>query len=469
MLKLDLNNLPKSTVFHFVGADGIGMSSIAEVLFKLGFVVQGSNESDGENIESLKKLGAKVFIGHKASNISGADFVVFSSAVPDDNVEIIEAENNNIPIIERAIMLQAIMETKKSIAVSGTHGKTTTTSFIGTLLDVAGLSPVIINGGIITNYSSNNIVGNGEWVVAEACEAFGNLKHFTADIAVITNIDAEHMEFYNTFENLKNYFREFIERVPSDGLVVMCVDHPVVVELKQEFEGRKNIITYGFNTDADISAKNISFESDGGYFDVVYKNAMEIKSLHIPLFGKHNISNALAAVAVAKFLNIDNDKIINALLQFNGVKHRFSPVDNINGIRIFDDYAHHPKEVETTILMAKSIVGSGRIFSIFQPHRYSRLTDLFNDFVDAFKMSDCVICMPVFGAGESDEGMKNHIDFYNALLDSGFKNVFKINDFPEVAEIILSNAKSGDIIISMGAGDIKNMIYDLPKIIESKK
>lgn len=469
MPKLDLKSLPKSFVFHFIGADGIGMSSIAEVLLKMGFVVQGSNEADGENLQHLSSLGAKIFIGHNAQNINGADAVVFSSAIPEDNVEMEEAKKQNLPIIERAEMLQYIMGMKKSIGISGTHGKTTTTSFVGTLLDVAGLNPTVVDGGIITNYSSSNLCGNGDWVVAETCEAFGNLKHFTADIAVITNIDAEHMEFYKTFENLKNYFREYIERIPDTGLAVMCADHPVVMELYNEFKDRKNIITYGFSKDADISAENIRFDIDGGYFDAVYKDGSRIENLHLPLFGKHNVLNSLVAIAVSKFLQIDEDKIRSAFSKFHGVKHRFSKVGNVNGIRIFDDYAHHPKEIETTLAMARDVVGNGKIMAIFQPHRYSRLSDLFDEFLKCFELADFVVCMPVFGAGESPDNMKNHIGFYENLLHQGKNGVFQISDFSEIVDIILSNLRSDDIIISFGAGDIKHMIYELPTLIESKK
>ena len=469
MPKVDLKNLPKSSVIHFIGADGIGMSSIAEVLLKMGFAVQGSNEIDGENLEHLKILGAKVFVGHNAQNLNNVDIVVFSSAVPETNVEMIEAKRLNLPIIERAEMLQSVMALKKSVGVSGTHGKTTTTSFVGTLLQESGLNPTVIDGGIITHYNSSNLAGDGDWVVAETCEAFGNLKHFTADIAVITNIDAEHMEFYHTFENLKNYFREYIERVPATGLAVLCADHKVVMELKEEFEGQKNIITYGFSPDADIRAEKIKFDIDGGYFDAIYKDGSRLENLHIPLFGRHNILNCLVALAVAKFLNISEDKVRNSLLKFEGVKHRFSKVGKVNGITIFDDYAHHPKEIETTLTMARDVVGNGKIMAIFQPHRYSRLTDLFNDFLNCFEKADFVVCMPVFAAGESSLNMKNHSDFYNSLKQIKKDNVYQISDFTEITDIVLSNLKPDDIIISFGAGDIKHMIYELPKMIESKK
>lgn len=465
MQNIDLKNLPHSTVFHFIGVDGIGMSSIAEVLFKLGFMVQGSNNVEGENMLSLQKLGAKVFVGHKAENIDGADFVVVSSAVPSDNVEIVEAKSKNLPIIERAEMLQAILSLKKSVAITGTHGKTTTTSFVGTMFDAIGLDATIIDGGIMNRYGSNNKVGSGDYIVAEVCEAFGNIKYHTADIAVITNVDAEHMEYYHTFDNLKNYFREFVARVPVDGLVIVCADHNVALELGQEVKSDKNVITYGFSETADVQAKNVRFDVDGSHFDVKFKDGSEIKNLLLPLFGKHNVSNALVAIAIAKYLNASEEKIRLGLAEFIGTKHRFSRVGEVNGFAIFDDYAHHPKEIETTLAMAREIAKDNKIFAIFQPHRYSRLTDLFEDFAKCFDKADYVICMPVYGAGESETGFKNHSDFYEKLQSVGFKNSFKINRFEEVKEIILSNAKSGDIIVSFGAGSIKNMIYDLPDLL----
>ena len=465
MQNINLKNLPNSTVFHFIGVDGIGMSSIAEVLFKLGFGVQGSNNVEGENMLSLQKLGAKVFVGHKAENINGADFIVVSSAVPSDNVEIIEAKSKNIPLIERAEMLQAILALKKSVAITGTHGKTTTTSFVGTMLDAIGLDATIIDGGIMNKYGSNNKVGNGDYIVAEVCEAFGNIKHHTSDIAVITNIDAEHMEYYHTFDNLKNYFREFIARVPNDGLVVVCADHNVALEIGKEVQNTKTVLTYGFDKDADVKAKNLSFDIYGSHFDVEFKDGTEIKNLLIPLFGKHNVSNALVAITIDKYLNADEEKIRSGLLEFTGTKHRFSKVGEVNGLTIFDDYAHHPKEIETTLTMAREIVKENKIFAIFQPHRYSRLTDLFEDFAKCFNKADYVICMPVYGAGESENGFKNHSDFYEKLQSCGFKNSFKINMFEEVKEIILSNAKRGDIIVSFGAGSIKHMIYELPSLL----
>ncbi|MBQ8660111.1 MAG: UDP-N-acetylmuramate--L-alanine ligase [Alphaproteobacteria bacterium] len=463
MLNIDLKELPRSKVFHFIGIDGIGMSSIAEVLFKTGFGVQGSNEVEGENMLALKNMGAKIFVGHNAKNIDGADYVVFSSAVPEHNVEMVEAKKRGLTIIERAEMLQYVFTLKKSIAVSGTHGKTTTTSFVGTMLDVAGMDATIIDGGIMNRYNSNAKVGNGDFIVAEACEAFGNIKHYTTDIAVITNIDAEHMEYYKTFDNLKNYFRNFISRVRS--LVVACADHPVALELAMEAKDKKTVLTYALDNKADVMAENITFDVNGAHFDIKFADGKVINDVSLPLFGRHNVLNTLASVAVAKYLGISDEKIKQAVSEFTGTKHRFTKVANVNGLTIFDDYGHHPKEIETTLAMARSIAKDKQIFAIFQPHRYSRLTDLFNDFLRCFKDADYVICMPVYAAGESDENMKNHCDFYETMQKIGGKKSFKINKFDEVSEIILSNAKSGAIIVSLGAGNIKHLIYTLPDLL----
>ena len=273
------------------------------------------------------------------------------------------------------------------------------------------------------------------------------------------------MEYYKTFDNLKNYFRNFITRIPSSGLVVACADHPVVLELATEAKDKKTVITYGIDNNADVMAENIRFGTDGTQFDVKFSDGNRIENIFLPLFGKHNVLNTLASVAVAKYLKISDDKIKSAISEFVGTKHRFTKVGTVNSLTIFDDYGHHPKEIETTLTMARGIAKDNKIFAIFQPHRYSRLTDLFTDFEKCFYNADYVICMPVYAAGESSENMKTHEDFYNEMVKISEKKVFKINKFDEITEIILSNAKSGDIIVSLGAGSIKNLIYTLPGLL----
>ena len=473
---VDLKILPKSTVFHFIGIDGIGMSSIARVLLNLGFSVQGSNDVDGENMRSLEKLGAKVFVGHQAKNVDGADIVVFSSAVPENNVEMLRAKELGLRIIERAKMLQVLFAGfNKSIAVCGTHGKTTTTAFVGTMLDIGGFDPTIIDGGIMNRYSSSARVGNGDIIVAEACEAFGNIQYYTTDVAVLTNVDAEHLEYYKTFDNVKKYFQDFLGRVTEEtGLIVACAEHPVALELAMEQVGKKNILTYGFadtveKVGADVMAENVVFGREGTTFDVRFKDGEKILGVHLPLFGRHNVLNALASISVAKFMGMKFEDIKTAVAGFIGTKHRFSHVADVNGVTIFDDYGHHPKEIEATLSMARAIAGAEhKVFAIFEPHRYSRLDALFGDFLKCFHDADFVICMPVFGAGESEVGYKNHTDFCDEMAKIGDKKIYKINKFDECAEIILSNAKVGDIIVSLGAGYVKSLIYKLPELIENK-
>ncbi|MDR1476671.1 MAG: UDP-N-acetylmuramate--L-alanine ligase [Rickettsiales bacterium] len=458
----------KAKLFHFVGIAGIGMSSIAEAMAKWGFRIQGSNDVMDDNIESLRELGIQVWIGHEGAHVEGADYVVFSSAVPEDNAELAEARRRGIPLIGRASMLNNVMATKKSISISGTHGKTTTTSFVGTMLDVAGMDPTIIDGGIMNRYHSHNRIGEGDWIVAEACEAFGNLKHLTSDIVVVTNIDPEHMEFYHTFDTLENYFREFIARIPEGGAFIGCADHPAVAKLAREFRGKKNVLTYG-TIEADITARGISTDLAGAHFDARLADGKIIDNLHIPLYGTHNVINSLAAIAVAQFFGIGDEHVRNALAQFVGTKHRFSRVGEARGATIFDDYAHHPQEIASTLAMAKSIAGKGRVLAIFQPHRYTRLSMLFDDFLKCFGDADHVIALPVYAAGEDGAGMKTHRDLANAMREAGLKNVHAIEDFAEAAPIISQSARAGDIIVSMGAGSIKKMIYDLPALLESAK
>ncbi len=467
MQSIDINNIPLSKVFHFIGIDGIGMSAIAGVLLNKGFKVQGSNDTEGDNLENLKRNGATIFIGHNKDNINNADYVIYSSAIPEDNPELKEAKTRNIPIIERAVMLANLLQTGISIAVTGTHGKTTTTSFIGTLLDIAKLSPTIINGGIINKYNSHYKVGNGKYIVAEACEAFGNISHYTADIGIITNIDPEHLEYYKTFDNLKKYFKEFINRIPTSGTLIACADNKTSLELANNTKN-KTVITYGIENNAMITAKNINFDETGSYFDIYKNNELYIKNAHIPLLGKHNILNTLAAVSVAIHLNINKDNITSALNEFYGNKHRFTKVTEVNNIKIYDDYAHHPNEIKSTLEMARLVAKENKILSIFQPHRYSRLSLLFNDFLNCFNETDYLVIMPVYGAGENKDNYKDSNDFFNEIKSKFQDKLFIINSFNEITPIIKENLKTNDLIISFGAGSIKHYIYELPKLLQEK-
>jgi len=454
-----LKNFDKSKTVHFIGIGGIGMSSIAEAMAKWDYKIQGSDATENENVESLRNAGIKVFIGHAAGNIAGASLVVASSAVPLDNAELIASRKAGVPVIGRAEMLNAIMTLKKGIAVSGTHGKTTTTSFTGTLLDVAGLDPTIINGGIMHRYGSHNLIGKGEFVVAESCEAFGNIKHFSPFIAVLLNVDAEHMEFYKSFENLEDYFRKFLSRVPRNGLIVACADHDVAAALGREQAKRTTLITYGISKPADVMAKNIKIEKDGQSFDIVVQGE-KIEGAKIPLFGRHNVLNALAAISVASFLGVPHDKIREGLRQFIGVKHRFTKVFS-NGIQIFDDYGHHPTEIEATLAMAKDVAGNGRVLAVWEPHRFSRITDLFDNFTRAFGQAEKVIVLPVYSAGERPFGMKTSQDLVEALGNKAIEAF----GFDDIAPALKPLLKKGDVVVSFSAGNLKNWIYKLPELL----
>ena len=454
-----LKDFDKSKAIHFVGIGGIGMSSIAEAMAKWGYTIQGSDAVESENVESLRRAQIKVFIGHTGPNVEGAGLIVVSSAVPPDNPELVAARKSGIPVIQRAQMLNAIMRLKKGIAISGTHGKTTTTAFIGTMLDVAGLNPTIVNGGVMNRYGSHNLIGEGEYFVAEVCEAFGNVQYFCPDMAVLLNVDPEHMEFYRNFDNLKGYFRKFLACVPNDGLIIVGYDNETALALGREHAGRVKLLTYGLNSGADITAENIKVEKDGQSFDAIIKGE-RLTGLKIPLFGRHNVQNALASLAIAHHLDIPPAKIREALLQYIGVKHRFTKV-SANGIQIFDDYGHHPAEIEATLSMAKDVAGQGRVFAIWEPHRFSRITDLFDHFSRAFDLVEKVIVLPVFSAGESSAGMKNSYDLSAALGP----RAIELFDFADIAPALKPLLKKGDVVVSLSAGNLKNWIYKLPELL----
>ena len=469
MSNINITTLSKSTVFHFIGIDGIGMSSIAGTLLNMGFKVQGSNNIAGENMTNLAKNGATVWIGHNKDHIKNADYVIYSDAIPEDNIELIEAKNIGIRILDRSSMLGELFKTKTSIAVTGTHGKTTTTSFIGILLDKANLDPTIINGGVINKYNSHYKLGNGNFIVAEACEAFGNIKNYTTDIAIITNIDPEHLEYYKTFETEKKYFTDFIERIPQNGLLVACIDHPTIKEMLENINKKINILTYGIeNKNANIQATNIIYENNKSIFDVLYNGAKFIENLELPLLGNHNILNSLSSIALAIYLNIDKNILKETFKEFTGTKHRFSLVDKIKDIKIYDDYAHHPTEIKSTLSMARIVAKTNKIFTIFQPHRYSRLNLLWQEFLNCFNTTDYLIITPIYSAGETKDTYKDSNDFYEAIKQKFTNRVFVIQNFKEIQNIITSKIKNGDLIISFGAGDIKNFIYTLPNLLKEK-
>lgn len=464
---------------HFIGIGGIGMSGIAEILNNLGYPVQGSDQSKNANTTRLEKMGISIYIGHQAENINNADVVVISSAIDEENPELQAAYALGIPVIKRADMLAEIMRFRFSIAVAGTHGKTTTTSMNAALLDAAEFDPTIVNGGIINSYNTNAKLGTGEWIVVESDESDGSFTKLPATIAVITNIDPEHMEHYGDFETLKNAFRQFIDNTPFYGLAVLCIDHPVVAELSQELYN-KRFVTYGFSELADIRAYNLRTTAQGTFFDVDIvdkKNACLInarqniaiipkryKDLFLPMVGSHNVQNFLSCIAVAEELNIGEDKIRTALSNFKGVKRRFSIIGKAKEMTIVDDYAHHPVEIKTVITAAKQC-NPNRIIAVVQPHRYSRLRDLMNEFAECTNIADFVVLAPVYSAGESAIEGASSKELALKMRELG-QTVFEINDQKELPYLLERIGEPGDYILCLGAGSITLWAASLPVQIE---
>ncbi|HYU11194.1 MAG TPA: UDP-N-acetylmuramate--L-alanine ligase, partial [Stellaceae bacterium] len=400
-----MRSLPETIgPIHFVGIGGIGMSGIAEVLHNLGYRVQGSDLADSANTKRLAELGIRVMIGHRAENLDTAEVVVVSSAVKRDNPEVVAARNRRLPVVRRAEMLAELMRLKWSIAIAGTHGKTTTTSIIGALLETAGLDPTVINGGIINAYGTNTRLGAGDWMAVEADESDGTFTRLPATIAVVTNIDPEHLDFYGDFAALQQAFETFVGNIPFYGFAVMCIDHPVVQGMVAKLSERR-ILTYGLSPQADIRAVNIRLGGDGSHFDVIVTDRMSreertIPKLFLPMFGDHNVQNSLTAVAVAEELGLGDEVVRATLRSFRGVRRRFTKTGEWNGVSIIDDYGHHPVEIAAVLKAARAIV-AGRVVAVVQPHRYTRLADLFDGFCTCFNDADTVLVADVYAAGEA--------------------------------------------------------------------
>src|SRR5579871_361900 len=389
---------------HFVGIGGIGMSGIAEVLNNLGYTVQGSDAADGGNVARLRGKGVKVSVGHKAENIDGADVVVVSTAIKRDNPELMAARARRIPVVRRAEMLAELMRLKSCVAISGTHGKTTTTTMVATLLDAGGLDPTVINGGIINAYGSNARLGAGDWMVVEADESDGTFLKLPADVVIVTNIDPEHLDHFKTFDAVQDAFRNFVENVPFYGFAVMCIDHPIVQSLVVKIEDRR-IITYGENPQADVRLVGLTSGGGSSQFAVAIKSRKtgathEIKDIVLPMPGRHNASNATAAIAVAHELGISDDAIRKAIASFGGVKRRFTKTGEWNGVTIIDDYGHHPVEIAAVLKAARDSY-NGKVIAVVQPHRYTRLQSLFEEFCTCFNDADAVVVADVYPAGET--------------------------------------------------------------------
>ena len=448
---------------HFVGIGGIGMSGIAEVLMTLGYQVQGSDAKATKITDRLVGLGATVFEGQRAENIGEAAVVVISSAIKKGNPELEEARRRKLPVVRRAEMLAELMRMRSNIAIAGTHGKTTTTTMVATLLDKGGFDPTVINGGVIHSYGSNARAGAGEWMVVEADESDGSFNRLPATIAIVTNIDPEHMEHWGSFDALRKGFLDFVSNIPFYGLAVCCTDHPEVQALVGRVADRR-VVTFGFNAQADVRAVNLRFENGIAHFDILLNGEGEgskIEGCTLPMPGDHNVSNALSAVAVARHLGMKKDEIREALAGFAGVNRRFTKVAEVNGVTIIDDYGHHPVEIAAVLRAARQST-KGRVIAIHQPHRYTRLSSLFEDFCTCFNEADVVGIAEVYAAGEDPIEGASRDDLVAGLIAHGHRHARAVMDEADLARLFREQARPGDIFVCLGAGTISTWANNLP-------
>lgn len=450
---------------HFVGIGGIGMSGIAEVMKTLGYTVQGSDFNESANVERLRAMDIPVSVGHRPENLGDARVVVISSAVKPDNPEVVEARARFLPVVRRAEMLAELMRFKSTVAVGGTHGKTTTTSMVAALLDGGGLDPTVINGGIINTYGTNARLGNGDWMVVESDESDGTFIKLPADVVIVTNIDPEHMDHYGDFDTLRAAFVSFVQNVPFYGFAVMCIDHPEVQALIGRITDRR-IITYGRNPQAQVRIVDLSYDQSDTHFAVEITNRASsekhnIDRLHLPMPGEHNVLNAAAAIAVANRLGVADDDIRNNLNAFSGVKRRFTKTGTWNGVPIFDDYGHHPVEIAAVLKAAREVTRQ-RVVAVMQPHRYTRLHDLFDEFCACFNDADTVIIAPVYTAGEDLIEGATHTGLVEGLVARGHRDARALEQPEDLAGMIAGIATEGDLVICLGAGSITHWAHALP-------
>jgi UDP-N-acetylmuramate--alanine ligase len=450
---------------HFVGIGGIGMSGIAEVLLNLGYQVQGSDASENANVKRLRDKGAQIFIGHDAAHLGHAGVVVVSTAIKRDNPELSAARERRIPVVRRAEMLAELMRLRQCVAIAGTHGKTTTTSLVATLLDAGGFDPTVINGGIINAYGTNARLGGGEWMVVEADESDGTFLKLPADIAIITNVDPEHLDHFKTFDAVKQAFYSFIENLPFYGFAVMCLDHPTVQELVGRIEDRR-VITYGENPQADVRLINVDLTGGTCKFNIIIRDRdtgheTELNDLVLPMPGHHNALNATAAIALAYELGMTPDAIRKGLSHFGGVKRRFTQTGTWNGVTIFDDYGHHPVEIAAVLRAARAST-KGQVIAVVQPHRYTRLQSLFDAFATCFNDADHVIIADVYAAGEKPIDGIDRDHLVAGIKAHGHRHALSLASPDDLPHIIKSLAKSGDYVVCLGAGNITQWAYALP-------
>ncbi len=450
---------------HFIGIGGIGMSGIAEVMATLGYKVQGSDLAGNYNVARLRKNSIEVFIGHQAANLGEAQVVVVSSAVKPDNPELVEARSRYLPIVRRAEMLAELMRFKSCVAVGGTHGKTTTTSIVAALLDAGSFDPTVINGGIINAYGTNARLGKGDWMVVESDESDGTFVKLPADVVIVTNIDPEHLDHYGTFEKAKEAYLAFVENIPFYGFAVMCIDHPVVQELIGVIKDRR-VITYGRSPQADFRLRDLNYDNGMMKFSVRVTNRLtgatkDMDGLELNMPGDHNALNATAALAVAHELGMTEEAIRKGLKSFAGVKRRFTRTGEYNGVTVFDDYGHHPVEIAAVLRAARKVT-KGKVLAVMQPHRYTRLSSLFNEFSSCFNDADTVILAPVYAAGEVPIEGASHVNLSEGLHARGHRAVYTIDGPEQLAPLVRKHVEPGDIVVCLGAGTITQWAYALP-------
>ncbi len=450
---------------HIVGIGGIGMSGIAEVMHVMGYDVQGSDMGQNANTQRLADMGIEVMHGHAAAHIADAGVVTISSAVCDDNPEVQAARAAHIPVVRRAEMLAELMRLKPCITVAGTHGKTTTTSLAAAMLDAAELDPTVINGGIINAYGTNARLGAGDWMIVEADESDGTFVRLPTTIAIITNIDPEHLEHYGDFDGLRAAFDSYIQNIPFYGVGIVCLDHPEVQNLVGRVTDRR-LITYGLGEQADVRAVNIREDGLTQHFDIICRDRRmgethKLENMSLPMAGRHNLQNALAAIAAGLEVGANETNIRSALAGFGGVKRRFTQIVTMaNNVRLFDDYAHHPVEIEAVLESARA-VSTGRVVAVMQPHRYSRLRDLFDDFCTCMNGADTALITPVFAAGESPiEGVHSEA-LSEGLRAHGHRHAVYVDDDAKLADALRSHLQSDDVVVFMGAGSISTLAYQV--------
>jgi len=458
---------------HFVGIGGIGMSGIAEIMLKIGYSVQGSDAKASANTERLEKLGARIFIGHDATHIGdGVSAVVYSTAVKATNPEMMVARERRIPLVRRAEMLAELMRLQFSIAVGGTHGKTTTTSMVAAILDAGGLDPTVVNGGIINAYGTNAKVGDGDWIVVEADESDGSFLRLKSTVAIVTNIDPEHLDHYGDFDGVRKAFVDFVENIPFYGFAAVCLDHPEVQRLVASIDNRR-LVTYGVNPQAMVRADSVEMKPDGCRFDVLIQpqglaaldEPIRIAGLHLPMAGWHNVANALAAIAVARELDVSDEAIKAGLAGFGGVRRRFTTTGVVGGVRIVDDYGHHPVEI-AAVLKAARQVAEGRVIAVVQPHRFTRLESLMEEFSTCFSDADAVFVAEVSAAGETPIDGIDKEALVEGIRRFGHRSVQPLESVEALPGVIAAEAKAGDLVVLLGAGDITQWAYALPGQLE---